>query len=306
MAPHHLQVATTLMFLFCTLAYLPMTIAELDQAHCPTEVSGANTVYSPFTPWWTYYSGSDQQCWSWASCVFLRADESRKQQFSATALVMGLIPLTFKDIAWPGRRLILLSQPLPSYLEVCVRTLGMEPRTPKSNHEESDVNELVKAWWLESQLATWTWKQAGLACSISFACLLIASMALVLAELYSKRSSLGCVYPVFVLTWFIVAFIPASAHTFFSKLRRRKEQKKIRRIFGNDVGEPRNVATIVSAVQGAEEWWIVQLFWAVFYIAGTLIVSVQLDFVRVRTLANDQISTLQSWQLQSLNCSYGC
>ena len=44
--------------------------------------------------------------------MFEAAGESRKQQFAAIALVMGLIPLTLKDVAWPERRIIYVTKRL--------------------------------------------------------------------------------------------------------------------------------------------------------------------------------------------------
>lgn len=51
----------------------------------------------------------------------------RKQQFAATSLVIGLVPLTLKDIAWPERRLVAIASPLNWSVEVLVRALGLIP-----------------------------------------------------------------------------------------------------------------------------------------------------------------------------------
>lgn len=263
------QISLSSLFIFvCLLAHIHAQ--EFDKNYCPTSVSQGDTIYSPFVPWWVYYSSS-QQCWAWASCIYIRADESRKQQFAATALVMGLIPLTFKDIAWPGRRVILLSKPLNAGLEVLVRGLGMDPRWPFE--KQTDKENVVRAWWLASDLATLTWGWVGIACLLTAVCLVLSSGALLVAELYSKRSALGCPYPAFVFTWYVVGFAPAALHTFFSKMRRLRKRRKSKALSRNGtVVEDKEAEMIISAVQGGEEWWIVQLIWAIFYIAGTLIV----------------------------------
>ncbi|KAJ9664724.1 hypothetical protein H2198_000070 [Neophaeococcomyces mojaviensis] len=254
--------------LLCLLTLLSQCLADGDDG-CPQQLTASQQIYSPFVPWWHYFSGSNQQCWSWASCTFSRADPARTQQFAATALVMGLIPLTFKDIAWPGRRIILLSRPIPNYVEIIVRGLGMEPKWLDTHAEHKE--EIVKAWWAESELAVWTWNKAWLCTIISAASLAFASTAIALTEIYSKRSALGCPYPVFVLSWFVAGFLPALAHSFFSRMRKRRERRKVETMFGNiNLGQDHLVKTI-SAVQGGDEWWIVQLIWAIYYIAGTLI-----------------------------------
>lgn len=43
---------------------------------CP---NAKDIVYSPFKPWFDFYEGSNQLCWNFASCVFIEADEARKQ-----------------------------------------------------------------------------------------------------------------------------------------------------------------------------------------------------------------------------------
>ncbi|KMU85250.1 hypothetical protein CIHG_03034 [Coccidioides immitis H538.4] len=97
-----------------------------DTAPCPHP---DDIVYSPFTPWFNFYSGGKRSsfCWKAAICTLEPADEARKQQFGATALVMGLLPLTLRDIAWPERRIVLVSAPLPRLAAVVVRGLGLEP-----------------------------------------------------------------------------------------------------------------------------------------------------------------------------------
>lgn len=224
-------------------------------------------VYSPFAPWFAFYSGGrrDSLCWKAAICCMELADEARMQQFAATALVMGLLPLTLRDIAWPERRIVWISAPLPAAAAVLVRTLGLDPMVTSEavGSGEEDVQR-----WLEWIRGSWI-AAAGLRSRVvmgvlvvlSVAGLLVSYAALALVELYSKGSALGCVYPVFALTWCIVGFAPASVHTAFETMRRRRDSK----------GRGNPGAGRASAVQGVDEAWPVQLTWAIYYIAGTLV-----------------------------------
>lgn len=112
--------------------------------------------------------------------------------------MMGLIPLTFKDIAWPGRRVILLTKPLSAILEVFVRALGMEPKWPSEKGIYKE--DVIRAWWMESDFATFIWGRAGIACTVTAVAVALSGGTLFVIELYSKRSVLGCVYPAFVLS----------------------------------------------------------------------------------------------------------
>ena len=240
---------------------------------CPVDDADLQTiVYSPFTP---YFKGipnatSVQQCWLWASCALDNADPARAQQFGAVALVMGLIPLTFKDIAWPGRRVVRLSVKLPWAWEVGVRALGLEPRYPEKGGDVAAQLGQTREEWAGSTLARKVvrpgWWIGGMGM------LLVATGAgLALIEIYSKRASLGCVYPVFVLSWFVIALLPAVVHRVCYDIRTR----------GPTQGEPETPGvrsrresvsrSDASAVQGSDEIWLVQLMWAIYYIAGTLI-----------------------------------
>ncbi|KAF2669444.1 hypothetical protein BT63DRAFT_261161 [Microthyrium microscopicum] len=309
----------------------------LAQSDCPSEDL---LVYSPFKPWFSFYQGSSQRCWSAAICLFQAADEARKQQFSATALIMGLLPLTLKDIAWPERRLVPVSHRLPVLAEILVRALSLEP-VEVHGKNEAEKRTMTESWLTihSPSLADWVWnleqKRILFYVAGSTLSLLLTYAALVLVEVYSKRSSLGCIYPAFILTWYIVALLPATIHTLLSKLRHSKQKRKAKGILEanlnivtadtpmtphpNDVesagaivsvisepssyprkthstplgardiknqnitlADPRTLSQngqnksltrsqIASAVQGAEEWWIVQLVWAIYYIAGTLV-----------------------------------
>lgn len=247
---------------------------------------------------------------------------------------MGLIPLTFKDIAWPIRRVILLPKPLNTFLEVIVRALGIEPKCPtereidrkldrKINREidreinrEIDREVVVRAWWMKSELARFIWGQAGIACTVAAVGVVLSSGALLVTELYSKRSALGCIYPAFVLSWFAIGLVPAVVHTLCSKMRRQREKRMYKAVFGNGaVVEEREVEAIISAPQVGEEWWIVQLIWVIFYIAGTLIVryicfsGVLLDMLTLKQYTSIMAVTvieLLAWVLASAAMNASC
>lgn len=233
------------------------------EERCPYDNDVQEIVYSPFKPYFHAFPASDvQKCWLWASCTLTLADPSRQQQFGATALVMGLIAPTFKDIAWPGRRKIQMSKQLPFFYEVAVRALGLEPQL--------DGAEKARREWKGSSLA-----KLGRPMPMAWAAamclpLLITGGGLALTEIYSKRASLGCVYPVFVLTWFILALLPAGVHTICSRIRTRNEGRNAQHksaSFHEEDPSPKGD----SAVQGGDEIWLVQLMWAIYYIAGTLV-----------------------------------
>ncbi|KAJ5058017.1 hypothetical protein J3E74DRAFT_467739 [Bipolaris maydis] len=176
--------------------------------------------YSPFKPYWKFDK-------------FKHDVQNRKQQFAATALVMGLIPLTLKDVAWPERRIVHVTEPLPWLCDILVLALGLR-------NEESNG------------LAGYAWNMRRSAIRFMVVtlviCLLACYAALVFNEIYSKRSALGCVVPFFITAWYIVALLPASIHRAFAGRRQA-----------------------LSAIQGADEDWPVQMAWGIYYIAGTLI-----------------------------------
>ncbi|KAL2825651.1 hypothetical protein BDW59DRAFT_146127 [Aspergillus cavernicola] len=238
-----------------------LTTVAKAQSTCPDP---GDIVYSPFKPWFQFdYGPLEGDCWSAAICTLDQADAARNQQFAAAALVMGLLPLVLRDIAWPDRRVVLVSKPLPALVEVIVRALGLEPMI-KGN----------VAGWTEEESQRWVdWVRsspvagAGLRSrsrmmvlvAVNLCVLLGSYAALVLVEIYSKRSALGCVYPVIALTWCLIAVIPGAIHVLFEKFRQR------------NVKEGMGAATRASAVQGADEAWPVQFAWAVYYIIGSLV-----------------------------------
>jgi hypothetical protein len=249
----------------------------------------------------------------------MASSESRKQQYGATALVMGLVPLTLKDVAWPHRRVVPVTKPLPAILEVLVRALGADPVEGDHPQGWTEVQrwKATREWMVNlSPIGEWAWSlrsrlKIGLLLLTTTIVLLGTFAAMAVVEIYSKRASLGCPYPVFVLTWHICSLAPALIHTIFYRI---KSHRKNRRVKNESMAEteahvkktanqldpghihppielsPAKHLTlpkkrpdpyhrlpsarkiqIISAVQGGEEWWGVQLCWAVFYIAGTLI-----------------------------------
>ncbi|KAI9706141.1 MAG: hypothetical protein M1812_008250 [Candelaria pacifica] len=253
---------------------------SLDEA-CPQ-----SSVYSPFKKWphdILLVSGPTQNtaCWWWADCVIGHANEVRKQQFAATSLVMGLVPLILKDIAWPERRLASVPSPLNVAVEVVVRALGIIPVVTADAMRAYLPERLSRKKLGAMTLAL---LMAGLSCSYG---------ALVVMEFFSKRSSLGCPYPLFVCTWFIIGVIPAAIQTLTLRLPSflTRKQKPT-----SPLPHPAQTSTTVkpsspdrsgiravtkqestlsrpSAVQGGEQQWWIQFIWAIYYAAGTLIYS---------------------------------
>ncbi|KAL6705306.1 hypothetical protein ACN47E_007116 [Coniothyrium glycines] len=254
-------------------------------------------VYSPFTPYSAYPSlrGRRQNCWVAADCVLEAAGESRKQQFAATALVMGLVPLTLRDIAWPERRVVFVTRRLAVGAEIVVLALGLLPvvtgsrRITQARHFEGVM--MARTAWACRRVVL-----LGLA-AVCFVALFLSYAALAVAEIYSKRNALGCVFPVWIAVWHIVALLPAAIHTLFAKFRRRrlakhKQGSASRGLLDSDRGErsgkggkggqdataadgvmvsQEDADAGTSAIQGAGEDWPVQISWAIYYSAGTLI-----------------------------------
>lgn len=271
--------------------------SRIDSGQCPEDVEDL-MVYSPFRPYFKFdkYRGNVQNCWVAADCLFEAAGESRKQQFAATALVMGLLPMTFKDIAWPERRVVFVTNRLHPILETLVLALGLVPTETKNKMKTRQNNRsgnmLAKIAWASKRSTVFVW-------IVVSAIIVIASYTgLLFMEIYSKRSALGCPVPVWVIVWHIIALAPAGIHSFFASLRRHRSNKakrpasvsSARRLSYSDIPlteRPKPMASsdvadeeedgterkteVISAVQGADEDWPVQMAWAIYYIAGTLV-----------------------------------
>ncbi len=112
---------------------------------CPPE---SELVYSPFrrfsqSEYFAYTGRTNTACWWFIICLLSSADEARKKQFEATSLVMGLVPLTLKDIAWPERRVVVVSRRLRKPVEIIVRALGVVPSICASSHAEKQTTSLT-------------------------------------------------------------------------------------------------------------------------------------------------------------------
>src|SRR5579862_6090049 len=165
-------------------------------------------VYSPFKPYFspsffTYLPPSDpNRCWDYASCFFSTTNEPGKQQLAATAFVMGFIPLTLKDFPWKRESPLFVSKEPSWWLDILVRALGV---VPKKTEEGIGGTKLAIHANNPVKLVAVT-----VACAAG---LLISYAGLAITEIYSKRSALGCVYPVFVLSWWILALAPAAVES---------------------------------------------------------------------------------------------
>lgn len=302
---------TTLSFLILLLCkFLTLVLADgetgsgrIGSGQCPENVE-AIMVYSPFRPYWRFskFAGDIQKCWVATDCLFEAAGESRKQQFAATAFIMGLIPLTLKDIAWPERRIVHVSRPLPRFSEVLVLALGLVPLPS----EKGDRHETRQKSEESNGLAKYAWRQSKSTIHIFIALLaallVLCYTGLMFNEIYSKRSALGCVIPIFITTWYFIALLPALIHSVFAGLRKARLQRMAQaqlqnpdiNVAGNEPDDhhiPLQHSTpicsvtpasnihrerecelrIISAIQGANEDWLVQMAWGIYYIAGSLI-----------------------------------
>jgi hypothetical protein len=292
--------STLLLPTLTILTMLPLLAhaGRIDNNECPATSDFNTLIYSPFKPyfWWPMWQGDRQNCWAAADCLFEAAGESRKQQFAATALIMGLIPLTLKDIAWPEQRIVHVTKRLPWIVEVFVLALGL---VPQETEDEGTTEDKVKE---ENLLARAVWKHKTWTIVLYIALSALGVFAsyggMAVVEIYSKRSALGCPWPIWVVCWYIIALVPAAIHATFAKYRRVRWVRKAKKASAKGQVEGYHEAVpltpqhkqgweggeheleqqrkekkqkIVSAVQGADEDWPVQLSWGIYYIAGTLI-----------------------------------
>jgi hypothetical protein len=207
----------------------PSGSGRIDGNQCPYDTLyeiDAHMVYSPFKPFWkfTRANANTPNCWLVSDCLFEAAGESRKQQFAATALVMGLIPLTIKDIAWPARRIIFVTLDLPWWAEILVLSLGLVPM--KTGNQKVTRRRSCQSGPVAAR--GWKMKKNSIryCILICLAMLLLCLASLFVMEAYSKRSSLGCPVPIFVAMWHIIALIPGAIHSFFAKFRSRRYERK--------------------------------------------------------------------------------
>ncbi|PSN75310.1 hypothetical protein BS50DRAFT_671494 [Corynespora cassiicola Philippines] len=240
---------------------------RLGRGQCPISEEDIEKYlpYSPFTPYFHWYPGRVEQCWVVTDCLYEASGESLKQQFAATALVMGLVPPTLKDIAWPERRIVPVTQKLKPLAEILVLALGLVPRETGNIHvtkkESISKTRIAKFAWRLSTSRRVFWLTV---------CIFLVSMSYtgtVFMEIYSKRSALGCSFPVFIAMWHVFALLPASIHTIFARFRRKREAHNV----SGQIQSRNDDGMIASAVQGANEDWPVQLAWGIYYITGILV-----------------------------------
>jgi hypothetical protein len=124
---------------------------------------------------------------------------------------MGLIPLTLKDLAWPERRIVAVSRDLPAVADTLVRALGIVPAVVGPAAAKHAFSSSRMYHWAYSHPLPW--QRAMVTAGSIFLLLLYATM--VVLEVYSKRSALGCVYPASIFSWQLVALIPAALTTLF-------------------------------------------------------------------------------------------
>jgi hypothetical protein len=215
---------------------------RIGSGQCPDNAE-AIMVYSPFKPYWKFgkFKNDIQNCWVATDCLFESAGESRKQQFAAAALVMGVIPFTSKNVEWPKDSTMQVTKRLPWLYEILVLALGLVPlpkNNPPATRTMNGENNVLAEYAREKG------KSFIYAMVITLTvCLLACYAGLMVNELYSKRSALGCVFPFFITAWYVAALIPASIHR----------------------------SKITSAVEVSDKDWRVQMAWSIYYIAGTLI-----------------------------------
>jgi hypothetical protein len=182
---------------------------------------------------------------------------------------MGLIPLILKDIAWPQRRIAAVPRQQPWYIETVVRALGLNPIV--TNKRIRYGRRFRKRW------------QSQILLALLVADLVIAYAALAVIELYSKRSALGCPVPAFVVLWFIAAIVPSALEVGAAKYQSRNKkngplpnavEQQSEEFIDSDHAAKVGLSVVASdGVPGGDQAWIVQVFWAFYYSAGTLIFS---------------------------------
>ena len=124
-------------------------------------------------------------------------------------------------------------------------------------------------WWRSFFIFKWAQNYPRGIIVFCLVTMLVSLVCTALTEIYSKRSALGCPYPVFVVTFYFVALLPSTFHVLCARYRLAHPKKDRKDLRLTDQNSP--VSSMLSAVQGQDEWWIVQLFWAIYYVAGTLV-----------------------------------
>ena len=298
----HLPLPLPLPLLLCVLVlvFLTITTATAHASYSPSpprnlsltydDICPWASVYTPFTRWspiFLQYPNAtitpNLACWWWADCVFTRASEVRKQQFSATSFVMGLLPLAIKDIAWPEHRTAAVKKPLGWAREILVRGLGLQPVVMKEKWNiGQDLGERMMPRREVGRV------KGTVTLGLLWLGLFWGLAMQVVMEYVSKRSSLGCPYFLFIASWQVVALVPAGAQVLVLRMhessrKKNPAQERGLRHSNDSLLETKDSAEPVAEVkldtsspssaegQVVESVWWVQLTWAIYYCVGTLI-----------------------------------
>lgn len=114
---------------------------------------------------------------------------------------MGLIPLILKDVPWPERQIVHISERLPWLTKVLVLALELMPlpagKAAKlgTRQRNEDSNGLTRyVWSMHKSLKHLSIVVLDTGPNISYT-------GLAFNENYSKRSALNCVFLLFIAAW---------------------------------------------------------------------------------------------------------
>ncbi|EUC43979.1 hypothetical protein COCMIDRAFT_38106 [Bipolaris oryzae ATCC 44560] len=147
-----------------------------------------------------------------------RKFDNRKQQFAPTALVMGPIQLTLKNVAWTEQRIIHVTNPLPWLCDILALALALVPLPAEKGagfltHQREEKSNDLAGYAGNMRRSAMRFMVVTLG-----ACLLVCYAALVFDEIYKY-----------------------------------------------------NKGKVVSAIQGSDEDWPVQIARGIYYITSTVI-----------------------------------
>lgn len=248
----------TFLVLSLTLCHLFAVTSATDADELCSQ-TGHSLMYSPFTPWfkaWTNLTSGPQDvrlqdyaCWWYADCILDAADETRKQQFASTSLVLGIMPVLLWQIEWPSKRHMYLSEKTHWAVEILVfaLSLGVVPKVTSCRLKRNS-SILTRSIQRSS---------AGRRMSLTFFSILLLACyaALIVNEYWSKHSSIGCPFPYICFLWFIVGLAPATLHVLIRRVFPSKDAS-------NAATEPTKDARVRS---------LAQVGWALYQAAGTLV-----------------------------------
>ncbi|KFX97441.1 hypothetical protein O988_04862 [Pseudogymnoascus sp. VKM F-3808] len=270
----------SILTLFALISLFSLALALSSDDLC-TYDDFQSTYKKPFMPWFrgwknlTSGPGGDDEgfvnnmgCWWYADCIFSLAAETRKQQYGAVSIVMALIPVTLKDIAWPHRRMVPVPKQLNVMAEILIKALGLVPVIHKDKSKKLEMKTFGRF--------------ASTLISMLLVLFLVAAYGiLVVMEFYSKRSSLGCPVPAFVAIWFVIALAPAAVEVAFSRFTEKDKDSSEAFDKASESGnneavlsgntDEHNSTPVADNIQGGDQNWFVQICWGFYYSAGSLI-----------------------------------